>query len=65
MTTLTETDVEEAALDWLRGLGWQTAHGPDIAQNGAASERADYGDVVLAQRLRDALTRLNLDLPTG
>ena len=28
-----------------------------------AAERADYGEVVLAQRLRDALARLNPDLP--
>ena len=31
MTTITEADVEHAALDWLRGLGWRVAHGPDIA----------------------------------
>ena len=27
MTTLTEADVEAAALDWLAGVGWQAAHG--------------------------------------
>ncbi len=63
MTTLTEANVEEAALAWLRSLGWQTAYGPDIAPDGAAPERANYGEVVLAQRLRDALARLNPDLP--
>ena len=31
MTTITEADVERAALDWLSGLGWGVAHGPDIA----------------------------------
>ena len=64
MTTLNESDVEEAALTWLRGLGWQTAYGPGIAPDGHASERESYGDVMLAQRLRDALARLNPDLPT-
>ncbi len=63
MTTLTEADVEEAALTWLRSLGWQTVHGPDIGPGGIAQERAGYGEVVLAQRLRDALGRLNPDLP--
>ena len=29
----------------------------------SAAERADYGDVVVARRLRDALTRLNPELP--
>ena len=40
MTTLNESTVEEAALAWLRGLGWQTAYGPDIAHDGVAPERA-------------------------
>ena len=34
MTTLSESDVEAAALDWLEGLGWRTAHGPDIGPDG-------------------------------
>ena len=29
MTTLTEADVEQAALDWLATRGCQMAHGPD------------------------------------
>ena len=64
MTTLTEADVESAALEWLAALGWQTAHGPDIGPGGPNEERADYGSVVLEQRLRDALARLNADLPS-
>ena len=36
MTTLTEADVEAAALEWLAALGWQTAHGPDIGSDGPA-----------------------------
>ena len=31
MTTISESVVEEAALKWLMGLGWQVAQGPDIA----------------------------------
>ena len=31
MTTLTEADVEAATLAWLSTLGWQPAHGLDIA----------------------------------
>ena len=62
MTTVTEADVEEVALEWLRDLGWQTAHGPDIGPGGASEERMDYGVVVLERRLRDALARLNPDL---
>ena len=39
MTTLTEADVEAAALDWLSALGWQVAHGPDIAPDTPNAER--------------------------
>ena len=59
----TESTVEDAALAWLEASGWQVTHGPDIAPDMPGAERADYGEVVLVQRLRDALTRLNPDLP--
>ncbi len=58
-----ESTVEGAALAWLEAIGWQVAHGPEIAPDMAAAERADYGEVVLARRLRDALARLNPELP--
>ena len=63
MTTFNESTVEAAALDWLASLGWQTAHGPDIAPDAPDAERNDYGQVVLERRLRDALARLNPGLP--
>ena len=31
MTTITEADVERAALNWLEGLDWRIAHGPDLS----------------------------------
>ncbi len=65
VTTLTESTVEEATLHWLAGLGWSVAHGPDIAPSVPGAERTDYGEVVLALRLRDALARLNPDLPAA
>ena len=63
MTTLAEADVEDAALEWLGDLGWQTLHGPDIGPGAPGEKRADYGAVVLERRLRDALARLNPELP--
>ena len=60
-----ENDVEQAALDWLQDLGWKIAHGPDIAHDGDAAERASYEEVVLTGRLRDACYRLNPDLPAA
>ena len=63
MAHLTESEIESAALTWLLELGWQVKHGPDIAPDGLFAERRDYGEVVLTQRLRDALARLNPTLP--
>ncbi len=63
MTTLTEATVEDAALEWLVGIGWQTAYGPDIGPHATAPGRDKYEDVVLERRLRDALARLNPSLP--
>jgi type I restriction enzyme R subunit len=58
-----ESVVEDAALAWLEAAGWRVAYGPDIAPDMPAAERHDYGEVVLTQRLRDALARLNPRLP--
>ena len=62
-TVITEVDVEEAGLSWLSGLGWQVAHGADIAPDTPGAERGDYGEVVLGRRLWGALAALNLGLP--
>ena len=61
--SFTESEVEAAALEWLEGLGWSVAHGPDIGPHADGAVRADYAEVVLEHRLRDALDRLNSDLP--
>ena len=57
----TESVVEEAALDWLAGIGYTVLNGPNIAVGMPFSERSDptYHDAVLEGRLRQALARLN------
>lgn len=63
MTAVNESVVEEATLDWFAELGYETLHGPDIAPDEPGAERASYADVVLADRLRSALARLNPGVP--
>ncbi len=60
---LTENELEALALTWFQDSGWEYRHGPDIAPDGETPERADYRQVVLTGRLREALQRLNLDMP--
>ena len=52
MTRFGESDVEDAALAWLESLGWNVAHGPDIAPDALAAERAVYGAVLVRRILR-------------
>ena len=63
MTAFSESVVTQAALAWLERRGWRVTHGLDIAPGEAGAERADYAQVVLEGRLRDALARLNPALP--
>ena len=61
--SFTESVVEDAALAWLEGLGYAVKYGPEIAPGEISAERQDYGQVVLEDRLRQALVSLNPQLP--
>ncbi|HME00739.1 MAG TPA: type I restriction endonuclease subunit R [Terriglobia bacterium] len=65
LRALTESVVEEAALEWLDGLRYEVLGGPEIAAGEPGAERSDpnYRDVILERRLREALVQLNPDLP--
>ena len=63
MTGMTESEVETAALEIISELGYKILYGPDIAPDGISPERKSYSDVVLVKRLRDAVDRINPDLP--
>ena len=65
MTVITEDEVEASTLSWLAAYGWQTAGRRDIAPGTHGAERDDYSQVVLKQRLQDALTKMNPDLPAS
>jgi type I restriction enzyme R subunit len=56
---LDENELEQTVLYWLSGLGCTVLSGPDIAPGELLAERAEFDEVVLKTRLRDALARLN------
>jgi len=58
-----ESELERVALQWLKDAGYAVAFGAEIAPGEARAERDDHHEVLLARRLRDALERLNPDLP--
>lgn len=61
--SFTESVIEQAALAWLESLGYSVAFGLEIAPDGTLSERDNYGQVVLLERLRHSLLFLNPQIP--
>lgn len=59
----TESVIEQAALAWLESIDYSVAFGLDIAPDGKSSERDNYGQVVLLERLRHSLLSLNPKIP--
>ncbi len=57
--------IEEAALEWFAELGYSYWLGSQIAPGERGAERDSYDRVLLEGRLRDAIMRLNPDIPSG
>ncbi|HXS36584.1 MAG TPA: type I restriction endonuclease subunit R [Flavipsychrobacter sp.] len=60
--SITENQIEQIALSYLQSLGYQYLNGVDIGPDGEHPER-QYNEVVLTTRLRDAIDRLNPNIP--
>ena len=60
---MTEDQLEQQCLEWFAEGGWEIAHGPDLAPEGEAPERADYRQVLLLADLEAAIRRINPHLP--
>ncbi|WP_410989330.1 type I restriction endonuclease subunit R [Bacillus cereus] len=54
-----ESELEIAALEWLEEMDYEIVEGPDIAPDGDYAERESFQDVVLVDRLRDSLQKIN------
>ncbi|QLC50059.1 type I restriction endonuclease subunit R [Methanolobus zinderi] len=61
---VSESEVEEAALEILTELGYGYFYGPDIAPETPDSQRVTYSDVFLIERLRAAIATLNPHIPS-
>ena len=58
-----ESHLKEATLEWFEELGFEIVFAPDIAPDGEYPEREDYGDIILNDRLEEALKRINPKMP--
>jgi type I restriction enzyme R subunit len=60
---MTEDQLEQETLGWLADVGYTSVYGPDIAVDCNKPERSNYLQVVLVERLRNAINRLNPLIP--
>lgn len=63
MTRITENTIEEFSIELLERLGYQYIYAPDIAHDGERPERNSYEDVLLSERLQNAIRRINPKVP--
>jgi len=63
MTRITENTIEEFTIELLERLGYQYIYAPDIAHDGERPERNSYEEVLLTERLQNAIRRINPKVP--
>ena len=60
---MTEDQLEQETLNYLADVGYTIISGYDIAPDGISPERKNYVEVVLTERLRTAISKLNPNIP--
>lgn len=64
MTRITENTIEAFAIELLNKLGYEYIYAPDIAPDSENPERNSYEEVLLLNRLQNAVKRINHSIPT-
>jgi type I restriction enzyme R subunit len=60
---MTESEIENFAIELLERQGYQYIYAPDIASDSDTPERSSFEDVLLLERLRTAVGRINPGVP--
>ena len=63
MKPITENNIEDFAIEVLQELGWTYVHGLSISPGAESSERENFEQIVLIERLRKAIVILNPEIP--
>lgn len=63
MNKITESAIEQFAIELLEKSGYQYVYGPDIAPDSITPERQSFEDVLLIERLTVAMSRINPNVP--
>lgn len=63
MKPITENIIEESAIEILQLQGWEYANGKEISPEGLFCERENYQQIILTNRLRNAIAKINPHIP--
>ncbi len=63
MTKITESAIELLAIQHIEMLGYHYLYGPDIAADGHSPERGSFEQVLLINRLKTAIRKINPVIP--
>ncbi len=65
MTNIAENTIESFAIELLDKLGYEYTYAPNIAPDGKTPERETYEQVLLVDRLKKAVNRINKSIPAN
>ena len=60
---ITENIIEESAIEILQSQGWEYANGKEISPEGLFCERENFQQIVLIDRLRKSIAKINPHIP--
>ena len=63
MKPITENIIEESAIEILQSQGWEYANGKEISPEGLFCERENYSQIIIVNRLRKAIVKINPEIP--
>lgn len=64
MKPITENIIEESTIEILQSQGWEYTNGKEISPEGLFCERENYSQIVLVNRLRNAIAKINPAIPS-
>ncbi len=63
MKPITENIIEASAIEILQSQGWEYINGKEISPEGLFCERDNYQQIILTNRLRNAIAKINPHIP--
>ena len=60
---ITEDIIEKSAIEILQSQGWEYANGKEISPEGLYCERENFSQIILTNRLRKAISKINPHIP--